>query len=396
MKKDYKIKLSKKGLDKPDFSKIFKRPIQNIKDGREALISSNEIDKENDDDVRIYNSISTCYTKLDENEILLLKDYAEIEEITSVEELMLYSQDEISPIRESDFVSEIKWNVKQVKADMAWNKATGKGVKIAILDSGVDTSHPDLNITGGSSFVTGISDWQNPTDPHGTFCAGIIGAKNNANGVIGIAHDSEIYAYRISNNGRAKEEWVFAAMEEAIKEKIDVVSFSLWNTGGENDPNAPFWSSWEEMARKLVDAGCSVVGIAGNSGNQANHWVTNPSRCPSYISVGATKENESIWEKSSYGPINLPVTQSVEIVAPGHLVLSTNPGGGYGIGSGTSYAAPHVAAAIALLKQAFPHWTPQEIRQRLHSSSKDIYLPGRDEKSGFGLLDCNNALSFPI
>jgi len=135
------------------------------------------------------------------------------------------------------------------------------------------------------------------------------------------------------------------------------------------------------------------VGIAGNAGSWANHWVTNPGRCLSVIAVGATNQDNTWWNDSSYGPADLPENSSVEIVAPGNLINSIKPQGDWGIGRGTSFAAPQVSGAVALMKQLQKGLTADQLRAKVKRAATPLGFAGRDEKLGMGLLDCLTAIS---
>lgn len=289
------------------------------------------------------------------------------------------------------------WNIQMVKADQVWSRVTGAGVKVGIIDSGIDKNHPDLTVTEGVSFYPGIDDWNDVEDGHGTFCAGVVGARKNNLGVVGIAPDCSLYAIKVSHQERSNTDFLVAAMTWAARKKLDVVSISLWDTSGKTKPYEEPWEDMTRASQLLIDNGCVVVGIAGNSGYLSDHWVTNPGRCPGFIAVGGVDRGKRRWLTSSYGPNDLPEKQGVELVAPGMDIRSTYRGGGYKDGeSGTSFACPHVTGAVALLKQLHPDWTPEQIRVRLKQTAEELGPAGRDAEYGIGLLDCYRAVFDPI
>jgi len=263
------------------------------------------------------------------------------------------------------------------------------------MDSGISRSHPDLHVVGGASFVPGIDDWDDVDDGHGTRCAGIVGARRNRAGVVGVAPGCDLYALKVSTGGRANTDWILAAMVWAAREGLDIVSHSMWDDDGASTPDEEPWLDVGRGAELLVSSGCLVVGIAGNSGSFLNPWVTNPARADSLIAVGSVDRNSDWSPFSSYGPSTLGLLQGVELVAPGSRIRSTDLGGGYATDSGTSYACPHVSGAAALLKQLHPSWSPQELRLRLHQTATDLPTIGRDVKTGWGLLDCFRAVTDP-
>jgi subtilisin family serine protease len=183
---------------------------------------------------------------------------------------------------------------------------------------------------------------------------------------------------------------------------MDIVSMSIWVSAGAA-PDEPPIPEIERAAQYCVAAGCLVVGIVGNSGSYPNHWVANHGRCPSVMGIGAVDEGKNWWAHdfynvnhggSAYGPPELPDNQAVELVAPGEYVLCAgrNPGEIVPY-EGTSQACPHVAGAAALVKSINPQMKPAEIRQRLNATAQKLAVARRDDKLGFGLVDCQSALA---
>ncbi len=152
----------------------------------------------------------------------------------------------------------IPWNISLVKAPGAWAKGyKGTGVKVAILDTGV-AAHPDLVISGGISFVPGVSSY-NDGHGHGTHCCGIVGARNNAIGVVGVAPECALYAVKVlSDAGSGPTSAILAGMAWAKNNGIKVVSMSL---GSLSDPSVAYTTA----VKQLNDAGVTVVCAAGNS-----------------------------------------------------------------------------------------------------------------------------------
>jgi subtilisin family serine protease len=287
----------------------------------------------------------------------------------------------------------LPWHVQLVNADKCWTKTTGKGVKVGVIDSEIDKDLPYLPIVEGASFHPDAPDWFGTDDFHGTFCAGIIGCRNTNPAMVGIAPDCDLYALRVNKNNSGRSEYIAAAMMWAARKNLDMVSLSQWDPNGAADPHEPPWDGVGRASDLLAQSGCIVIGIAGNSGALANHWVSNPGRCPKVVAVGATNRDLTWWDQSSYGPADLPEDSSVEITAPGNDILSIFPGGKYGLGHGTSFAAPQVAGACALMKQLRHDLTSDQMRTRVKQASRDLGPAGRDEKFGAGFLDCEKAVS---
>src|SRR5262249_34162453 len=154
-----------------------------------------------------------------------------------------------------------------------------------------------------------------------------------------------------------RSEYLAAAIVWATGNKLDVLSMSQWDPDGADDPHELPWDDVSRAADDYVKAGGILIGIAGNSGTLPKPWVTNPGRCSGVVAVGGTRQDTKWWNGSSYGPDDLPELESVEIAAPGYAVNSIMPDGSVQAGVGTSFAAPQVAGACALLKQVRPDLT---------------------------------------
>jgi len=284
-----------------------------------------------------------------------------------------------------------EWNMKLINANKVWNKVTGRNVKVAVIDTGINSKHPDLSVAGGKSFVPFIDSWEDDNG-HGTHCAGIISARSNTIGVTGVAPECSLYAIKVLEGtmGFGWTSWILAGMGWAAENGMDIVSMSLG--GNVSQPDEEYPIAYERAAKQLIDSGCIVIAAAGNSGDTDTPWVGVPARCPSVMAVGAIDKEKKLAYFSSNGPDNLPPFQGVEIVAPGVSVNSTWPSGEYKELSGTSMACPHVSGGAALIKQMRPTMTPGEIRERLILTAADLGAPKFDSKYGAGLLDCYRSI----
>ncbi len=278
-----------------------------------------------------------------------------------------------------------------VGANRVWHRVTGSGVKVAVLDTGIDEDHPDLTVSGGVSMVPEETSWDDDNG-HGTHCAGIVGARNNETGVVGVAPGSDLYAVKVlSAAGSGRLSWILAGMGWAEQNGMDVASMSLGSNV--DNPDAACTLAYQRAAERLSNAGCLVVAAAGNNGRDpVNPWVGSPARCSGFMAVAAVNDNRDLASFSSRGPATLCDGCGVEISAPGVSINSTVPGGGLGRKSGTSMACPHVSGAAALLKELHPTWTPARIRTRLRTTAADLGVPGNDPSFGSGLLDCHRAV----
>ncbi|HEX2834437.1 MAG TPA: S8 family serine peptidase [Thermoanaerobaculia bacterium] len=237
----------------------------------------------------------------------------------------------------------------------------GDGVIVAVIDSGIDYTHPALGngfgpgkkVAGGYDFVNEDGD---PMDDHrhGTHVAGIIAAQSPA--LTGIAPRVTLLAYKVLGaNGKGQTSDIIAGIERAVADGADVINLSLGGPGNPDDPLS-------RAVENAIAHGVVVCVAAGNDG--VFHAIGSPAGAPSAITVGAT-DGDAIAEFSSRGPATQTGAIKPDLLAPGAGIVSTIPGGGTQALSGTSMATPYVAALAALLREAHPDWTPARIKTAL-------------------------------
>jgi len=275
---------------------------------------------------------------------------------------------------------ELPWGVDRIDAEKVHSYNKGSGIKIAIIDTGIDYKHPDLdeNFHGGYDFVNNDDD---PMDDngHGTHVAGIVAAEDNDFGVVGVAPEAHLYAVKVlDNSGSGYVSDVIAGIEWSIENGMQIISMSL---GSKSDSTA-----LHDACDTAYENGILLVAAAGNEGNPPGKGdnVLYPAKYSSVIAVAATDINDERASWSSTGP-------DVELAAPGVDIKSTLLGGGYGEKSGTSMACPHVSGVAALIMVSYPNLTNVEVRQRLRDTADDLGPAGFDEKYGYGLVDADEA-----
>lgn len=261
---------------------------------------------------------------------------------------------------------------------------TGKGIRIGILDTGVDYTHPDLsnNYKGGYNFVDNNTDARDDNG-HGTHVAGIVAAEDNDIGVVGVAPDAYIYSVRVLDfaaTGTASD--ITAGLEWCLDNNMQIVNMSL---GSCQDS-----ISVERAIDVLYNNGILLIAAAGNSGNGigTGDSIDNPARYNSVMAVGATDINDNRASFSSTGP-------KLEISAPGKDIYSLLPGNKYASLSGTSMASPHVTGVAALIMSANPGMPNVQVRIRLQTTAQNISKGGFEAKNwfGYGLVDAVRAVS---
>lgn len=256
----------------------------------------------------------------------------------------------------------------------------GAGVKVAVIDTGVDYTHPELalNYAGGYDFVNNDND---PMDDHshGTHVAGTIAAVDNGASVIGVAPDANIYALKVLNSsGSGSFSSIIAALDWCVANGIQVTNNSY---GSSSDPGSLTHAAFDNAAA----AGILNIAAAGNSGNRKGKGVNTiyPARYSSAMAVAATNSSDARASFSSTGP-------EVEIAAPGSQINSTKMGGGESVKSGTSMATPHVVGVAALVI-ASGITDANAVRQKLIDTAIDMGDPGLDNLYGHGLVDADSA-----
>ena len=274
---------------------------------------------------------------------------------------------------------QIPWGVSRVEADKAWVNTTGKGVKVAVVDSGI-SKHKDLrdNIKGEFNAIdpkkSAIDDFG-----HGTHVAGIIAAKDNKIGVVGVAPDVDLYAVKVLDAmGAGYLSDLAEGIEWCINNEIQLINLSV-----ELQKDYPLLSY---TINRALSADIIVVAAAGNTFGKS---VTYPAAYEGVISVSAIDTNNNIANFSAVGKI--------DFCAPGVDVYSTHLGNNYTIMSGTSMAAPHVSGVIALMLADLRNDTNNdgvisflEVMDIMLCNSVDIGTIGYDGIFGKGLVKYPN------
>lgn len=281
-------------------------------------------------------------------------------------------------------VQTLPWGIDRIDADLAWVISSGSGIKVAVVDTGIDVKHPDLrdNVKGGVSTV-GYTRSYNDDNGHGTHVAGIAAAADNTFGVVGVGPQIYLYGVKVlDRRGSGYLSDVIEGLDWAIANNMQVVNMSL---GTSSDIQ-----SFRDAVKRVNDAGITQVAAAGNSGGS----VIFPAAYSEVIAVSATDQTDTLASWSSRGP-------EVDLAGPGVNIYSTYKGQTYKILSGTSMASPHVAGAAALVLtqtakcdlDGSGDCNPAEVQQRLETTAEDLGDAGRDNLYGAGLVDAEKAVS---
>jgi subtilisin family serine protease len=295
---------------------------------------------------------------------------------------------------------QFSWGLERINAPEAWRTTQGnESVIVAVLDSGIDRSHPSLegrlwsnlgeiphnNIDDdqngyvddihGWDFQDGDADSLSGTNiyKHGTFTAGLIAALSNETGIAGVAPNVVLMDVRILDSGNRFKyrEWpqLTSAIYYAMDNGADVINLSIFSN--ERPPN-----TFHQAIIEAVEAGIIIVGATGNNSSSVQY----PGKYNEVIAVSAIDKDNQIAIYSNSGI-------ETEFAAPGSDVESLLPNNGFGTSSGTSWATAHVSGAVALLLSHRSDTSLDHIRQILRNSIADLGEAGFDKYFGYGLID---------
>lgn len=267
-----------------------------------------------------------------------------------------------------------QWHLGKIGAPSAWDTSAGSNVTIAVLDTGVDASHPDLvaSVVPGWNFFSGNSSTVDVYG-HGSKVAGSVAATlNNATGVAGVAGQARIMPIKISDDtGYGSWSAMAQGLTYAADNGVRVANIS-YMVGGV--------STVQSAAQYMKGKGGLVFVSAGNTGVAATDAATT-----TLIPVGATNSADAIASFSTYGPY-------VALSAPGEGIYTTTKGGGYGAVSGTSFSSPIAAGVAALVMAANPALSSAQVESILFSTAQDLGAGGRDPYYGNGRVNAAAAI----
>ncbi|MFE7859804.1 type VII secretion-associated serine protease mycosin [Streptomyces sp. NPDC057403] len=297
-----------------------------------------------------------------------------------------------APTASADYVRDRQWFLDVFAMKDTWKETQGQGVTVAVVDSGVDGSHPDLTgqVLQGKDF-TGGGNPQEDKIGHGTKMASIIAGhghgEGGASGVIGVAPKAKVLPLRTlqtRSDRNADETWA-AAVRYAVDHGAKVINLSIANDGGKT-------LSVGRDAIAYAQAH-DVVVVAG-SGNDGFSNVSEPAALPGVVSVGAVDKNANVWDDSNRG-------KGLVLTAPGVDIVGANPtmSNGYGVGDGTSDATAFVSGTVALVRAKYPNLTAGQVINRLIKSASFLGhkgLKAPDETYGYGIIRPRQAVMMNI
>ncbi len=279
----------------------------------------------------------------------------------------------------------VPWGVERIYDSQsypfeAWETTSGAGIRVAVLDSGIQGDHEDLPaLAGGVNTVDG-SAWNVDDNGHGTHVAGIVAAQMNQLGVVGTAPAAALYSVKVlDSEGDGWISDIIEGIQWAVENDIQIISMSLGTTLDSTALKTACDAAWS--------SGHLLFAAAGNNGNEEDKSINYPAAFSSVIAVGATDNSDQRASFSAIGP-------ELELMAPGQEILSTYPAAlqaeAYKTVSGTSMAIPHAAGAAAVIWASEPEFTNVQIREILNGTGLDLGL--LQSQQGSGLIQLNKAL----
>ncbi|MFG3300610.1 type VII secretion-associated serine protease mycosin [Micromonospora chersina] len=297
------------------------------------------------------------------------------------EAVRLAPADELTPV---DPVRAGQWQLGKMQAQTAWQSSTGRGVIVAVVDSGVDGSHPDLagQVLPGIDLVSGGADGPDPVG-HGTTVAGLIAGRNDDDrGAVGLAPEAKILPVRVldQENRYDHASTVATGVRWAVDHGARVINLSL---GGTDTSDALAAAIDYAFARNVV-----VVACTGNLATSDSRKVWYPAREPGVLAVTGMDPTDNLWSGAVTG-------HETVLSAPATAIFGARPGG-YWMVQGTSFAAPLVAATAALIRARYPQMSAADVVNRIITTARDLGPTGRDDRFGYGMVDPVAALTSDV
>ncbi|MEU7062941.1 type VII secretion-associated serine protease mycosin [Streptomyces sp. NPDC046161] len=284
-------------------------------------------------------------------------------------------------------IADRPWALQRLLLDALWARTRGKGVRVAVIDTGVDRVNPQL----GSALDTGAGkdfvdpkggDGTNDTVGHGTRVAGLIAARPQAGtGFVGLAPEATVIPIRQNDGqGNGNAATLAQAIDHAVSKGAQVINIS-------QDTDVPLSadSDLAKAVQRAIDAKVVVVASAGNDGLTGQKRKTYPAAFPGVLAVAASDRNNERAAFSQPGDF-------IGVAAPGVDMVSTVPGFGQCLDNGTSFSAPYVAGVAALLRAAHPDWSVQQIVWQIENTAERS-VNGHDDYVGWGVVDPVRALT---
>nr|WP_229859821.1 type VII secretion-associated serine protease mycosin [Streptomyces poonensis] len=286
----------------------------------------------------------------------------------------------------SDPIKGTPWSLQRIVLDQLWQDTKGGGVKVAVIDTGVDTVNDQLGtaVVNGKDFLSKGGTGKTDEVGHGTKVAGIIAArKSDESGFIGIAPEATIIPIRQNDDqGSGNVSTMIQAIDAAVAAGADIINISQ-DTASKMAPVVH--TAFQGAIKRAQEKDVLVVAAAGNNGADGKIKETYPAAYDGVLAVAASDRNNARAPFSQSGKF-------VGVAAPGIDMVSTVPAGGHCVDQGTSFAAPYVSGVAALIRAKHPDWTYQQVITQIEQTA-DRTKPDRDNFVGWGVIDPAAALN---
>ncbi|MFG2462533.1 type VII secretion-associated serine protease mycosin [Streptomyces sp. NPDC048523] len=281
----------------------------------------------------------------------------------------------------SDVIKGTPWSLQRVVLDQLWQATKGKGVKVAVIDTGVDTVNAQLKsgaVANGKDFLHPGGNGKSDKVGHGTKVAGIIAARKlDGTGFVGLAPEATILPIRQNDDqGSGNVGTMMQAIRWAAEQGAQVINISQ-DTASKMDPSVD--DAFRSAIKFAQSKDALIVAAAGNDGADGKVKETYPAAYPGVLAVAASDRNNARAPFSQSGPF-------VGVAAPGIDMVSTVPVGGNCVDQGTSFAAPYVSGVAALIRAKHPKWTYKQVITQIEQTA-DRTKAGRDDFVGWGVID---------
>ncbi|MBT2395194.1 type VII secretion-associated serine protease mycosin [Streptomyces sp. ISL-100] len=298
-----------------------------------------------------------------------------------------------APVASADYIRDQQWTLGVFSSEKVWAESQGQGVTVAVVDTGVDASHPDVTgqVLAGKDF-TGDEDPHSDEGGHGTGMASLIAGhghgENNSAGVMGLAPKAKILPVRVMRTGKGdvidERRWA-AGIRYAVDQGASVINLSFIDEHAYPGTDA---------AKAIAYAQERDVVVVAGAGNDGEAKVSTPAALPGVVAVGAVDRSLDFWDKSNFG-------KGMTLTAPGEKNLTADPtrSGGYAETAGTSDSTAFVSATAALVRSKYPDLTAGQVINRLIKSAtllKHDVKKVPDEEFGYGILRPYQALTMNI
>ncbi|MFF6978669.1 type VII secretion-associated serine protease mycosin [Streptomyces sp. NPDC008343] len=296
-----------------------------------------------------------------------------------------------APTASADYIRDKQWVIDVIDFKKVWSESEGQGVTVAVVDTGVDGTHPDLvgQVLKGKDVTSSGDNPQDDTDGHGTGMASIIAGRghgaNSTAGVIGLAPKAKILPIKAAESDDFDDDQWAEGVRYAVDQGADIINLSF------GDSLATPGSEGAEAINYAQQHDAIVVAATGNEGRAG---LSYPSKLPGVVAVGAVNESLALWENSNFGA-------GVTLTAPGVSIVEADPtqASGYAEGTGTSDAAAYVSATAALVRAKYPDLTAGQVINRLIKSATMLDHDVKktpDEEYGYGIIRPYKALTMEI